>query len=65
MMRVGTTGACVVVLFITATFVEIVDMVVDVVVLDKAGRPAVVPAKAKMMQSVNHHFLSLCKHCRQ
>ena len=44
MLRVGTTGAWVVVLVMTATLVEIVDMVVDVVELGKAGRPAVVPA---------------------
>ena len=34
-------------LFITATLVDRVDMVVDVVVLGKAGRPAVVPAALK------------------
>lgn len=44
MMRVGTTGADVVVLFMMATLVDTVDMVVVVVVLGKAGRPAVVPA---------------------
>jgi hypothetical protein len=52
----------VVVLFITAMLVDIVDMVVDVVVLGKAGRPAVVPAglkerKRKKHMALNHHFL--------
>ena len=62
MMRVGTTGAEVVVLFMMATLVDTVDMVVVVVVLGKAGRPAVVPAdfykkKGEKRFSVNHHFL--------
>lgn len=43
MKRVGIIGAWVVVLFMTATLVETVGMVVVVVELGKAGRPAVVP----------------------
>lgn len=50
MLRVGTTGAWVVVLFTTATLVETVGRVVDVVVLGKAGRPAVVPAIIELIQ---------------
>lgn len=54
MTRVAITGAWVVVLLTTATLVDTVGSVVDVVVLARAGRPpaaaaaAVVPASNKM-----------------
>lgn len=46
-----------VVLFITAMLVDIVDMVVDVVVLGKAGRPAVVPAGLKKEKEKEKNIL--------